>query len=263
MTSLAWATDIHLNFVDARGAEAFYQKLEATKADAFLIGGDIAEAASLPGWLRALDARLNRPIYFVLGNHDYYGAFVDETRKAVDALCRGHRRLRWLTRSEAVEIAPGKGLLGHDGWGDARCGDFARSLVQLTDFRRIRDLIGLPKEQLGAKLWTFGDQAAEDVKRMLPPALDRFEELLFLTHVPPFREACWHEGEISADDWLPFFTCAAVGEVLRAAMAARPDRRMTVYCGHTHSPGEARILPNLRVITGGAEYGKPGVDVLI
>ena len=78
-----------------------------------------------------------------------------------------------------------------------------------------------------------------------------------LTHVPPFREACWHRGQISDDDWLPHFACRAVGEVLVEAMAAHPECEMTVLCGHTHSPGEAQVLPNLRVLTGGAEYGRP------
>jgi hypothetical protein len=35
---------------------------------------------------------------------------------------------------------------------------------------------------------------------------------------------------------------------------------MTVLCGHTHSSGEAQILPNLRVLTGGAVYGKPALQ---
>lgn len=39
-------------------------------------------------------------------------------------------------------------------------------------------------------------------------------------HVPPFREASWHQGRISDDDWLPHFTCKAVGDVLREAMVA-------------------------------------------
>jgi hypothetical protein len=34
-------------------------------------------------------------------------------------------------------------------------------------------------------------------------------------------------------------------------------KQMTVICGHTHGAGEAQILPNLRVLTGGAEYGNP------
>jgi hypothetical protein len=83
------------------------------------------------------------------------------------------------------------------------------------------------------------------------------------THVPPFKEACWHEGRISNDDWLPRFTCKAVGDLLREAALQRPDRRIDVLCGHTHGAGVAEILPNLIVRTGGAEYGRPELqDVL-
>ena len=32
---------------------------------------------------------------------------------------------------------------------------------------------------------------------------------------------------------------------------------LTVLCGHTHGAGEVKILPNLLVKTGGAEYKKP------
>ena len=40
-------------------------------------------------------------------------------------------------------------------------------------------------------------------------------------------------------------------------MESRPDRELMVMCGHTHGRGEAEILPNLRVLTGGAECGNP------
>ena len=69
-----------------------------------------------------------------------------------------------------------------------------------------------------------------------------------------------YEGRIAEDDSLPFFCCGALGDALREAMAGRPDRQMTVLCGHTHSAGEAQPLPNLKVLTGGAEYGEPTVQ---
>ena len=95
---------------------------------------------------------------------------------------------------------------------------------------------------------------------MLPPALERFEQVLVLTHVPPFREACWHEGQISNDAFLPYFACRATGEAILDAASARPDRQVTVLCGHTHSGGECQPLPNLRVVTGAAEYTKPALQ---
>jgi len=97
----------------------------------------------------------------------------------------------------------------------------------------------------------------------LLPAVTRFPNLILLTHVPPFKEACWFERQISDDDFLPHFTCSAVGDVLVEIMRAHPDCRLTVLCGHTHGEGEATILPNLLVKTGGAEYGKPRFNELI
>jgi hypothetical protein len=44
MKRLAWRTDIHLNFVEPPGVEAFLASLAATEFDAFLIGGDIGDA---------------------------------------------------------------------------------------------------------------------------------------------------------------------------------------------------------------------------
>jgi hypothetical protein len=43
-------------------------------------------------------------------------------------------------------------------------------------------------------------------------------------------------------------------------MAAYPEYVVTVRCGHTHSPGEAEVLPILRVLAGFAEYGRPVVQ---
>jgi predicted MPP superfamily phosphohydrolase len=65
------------------------------------------------------------------------------------------------------------------------------------------------------------------------------------------------KGKISDDEFLPHFACKVVGEVLRSVMAEHPECKLTVLCGHTHSPGVANILPNLFVKTGSAEYGYP------
>src|SRR3954466_11806353 len=136
-------------------------------------------------------------------------------------------------------------------------GDYQGSDVMLNDFVLIGEFDGFyedPAERL-AKLHALGDEAAARFLAVLPDALERFRRVIVLTHVPPFREACWHEGKVSDDNWLPFFSCKAVGDALVGAMTAALDRKMTVLCGHTHGGGEAEILPNLRVLTGGARYG--------
>jgi hypothetical protein len=51
-----------------------------------------------------------------------------------------------------------------------------------------------------------------------------------------------------------------MGQALLEIMGEHPDRQLTVFCGHTHSPGECRPLSNLRILTGAAEYGHPRIQ---
>jgi Icc protein len=253
---LAWVTDIHLDFLGEAGIARFCDSIKDAGPDGVLVGGDIAVAESLEGTLRAMERQIDKPIWFVLGNHDFYGASVAAIRERAVALSQQGRTV-WLGAVDAVDLTPRTALVGHDGWGDARLGDHAGSNVVLNDFFRIADLLGADKAQLARVLGQLGEESASHLRRVLPEALERFEQVLVLTHVPPFREACWHEGRISGDDYLPYFACKATGDVLLEAALHRPERLVTVLCGHTHSAGEYRPLPNLRVITGAAEYGRP------
>jgi 3',5'-cyclic-AMP phosphodiesterase len=262
MRRVAWLTDIHLNFLEPPTLAALESRLREAAPDAILLGGDIAEAPPLLACLRAMAERAGWPVYFVLGNHDFYHGSVAEVRRAVTKLCRELPRLVYLSGiSEPIELAPRVALVGHDGWSDGRAGDYAVSDVFLNDYYLIDELAEpLEKEERLRRLNVLGDEAAEHIRRVLPAALDRYDRVIVLTHVPPFREACWHEGRISDDNWAPHFTCVAMGQTLRKIAAAYPRRQITVLCGHTHSAGEARIADNLLVLTGSAEYGRPEIQ---
>jgi Icc protein len=108
----------------------------------------------------------------------------------------------------------------------------------------------------------LGDEAAANLGPHLLDALEDFENVIVLTHVPPFREACWHEGRLSDDNWLPGFTCKAVGDMLLEVAPKYTDRQITVLRGHTHGEGTARLLPNLIVKTGAALYGQPRFELI-
>jgi 3',5'-cyclic AMP phosphodiesterase CpdA len=260
--NLTWLTDIHLNFLRPPAQEAFHGMLAGTAADAFVITGDIAEADDVARHLNAIDNAVQRPVYFVLGNHDFYRGSIAGVRKAVRQLCAACPNLHWLPDAGVVPLTDEACLVGHDGWGDGRLGDYHGTDVMLNDFGLIGEFDGFDeaKDRRLARMHALGDEAAAYLRSVLPDALARFRHVVVATHVPPFRESCWHEGQISNDEWLPFFTCKAVGDVLAGAMAGAPDRKMTVLCGHTHGGGETGILPNLRVLTGGARYGSPAVQ---
>ena len=264
MPSLAWLTDIHLDFLEPPHVRGFLAEVRALRADAVMLTGDISDAPHLIDRLADIDAFLERPIYFVLGNHDFYYGSIRGVRQSVVDLCRERPNLQYLTtRSDPVELSPELGLIGHDGWADARLGDYERSMVMMYDYRLIAELTHITKAERWPVLRALGDEAAAAVREKLRIALDRFPRVWLATHVPPLREACWHEGQISDDEWAPHFTCKAIGDVLLETMRRRTDRQLTVFCGHSHSLGIAQPLPNLTIHTGGASYGYPAIQRLL
>jgi 3',5'-cyclic AMP phosphodiesterase CpdA len=260
---VAWVSDLHLNFCGEKDLDAFLALLAAERPEALLVGGDTGEAPSVEGYLQALARRLAVPVFFVLGNHDFYRGSVASVRRRIEALAAGSSDLHWLSRMGAVEIATGVGLVGHDAWADGGYGDYASSRVRLSDHWLIEDLAGLDSPGRLRVMKALGEEAAGHLRSVLPEALERFEIVLVLTHVPPFEQATWHEGRISDRNYLPHFSCKSTGDVLLSEARRRPDRKLLVLCGHTHSSGRARLLPNLAVETGAAVYGAPAVERLL
>lgn len=240
--------------------ESFAAGVVAQRPDVVLIGGDTSESKDLVAHLSQLARLLRVPIYFVLGNHDYYYGSIEAVRQRVVELCRREPLLHYLSAAETVvELSPDTALVGHDGWADGRLADYFASTVMMNDELLIAELIGLSRAARWERLKALADEAAAHVRRVLPLAL-RYPQAVLLMHVPPFREACWYAGEISNDNWLPHFTCHAVGEAIRDVMSEHPHRALTVLCGHTHGRGEASPLPNVQVFTGGAQYGRPEIQ---
>lgn len=257
---LLWLTDIHLNFVAPTAVLSFLDSVTAAEPDAIALTGDIAESHDLSLYLRQMAERINRPIYFVLGNHDFYFGSIRRVRQDVERLCAAQPLLQWLPSAGVIELTPTTGLVGHDGWADARLGDYERSYVVMNDYRLVEELVVAGKQDRWPLLKQLGDEAAAYLQRVLPEALASYPQVYVLTHVPPLREACWYQGQISDDHWLPHFTCQAVGHVLLECAGRWPDRQITVLCGHTHSAGETRPLPNLLILTGGATYASPEIQ---
>ena len=114
MKRVIWSTDVHLNFAEPAVLTEYLECLRDASPDAFLLGGDIAESESIVDYLSLLDDHLCCPIYFVLGNHDYYYGSIVQVRQAVRELCGRRRNLVFLTDDSVVELCSSVGLVGHD-----------------------------------------------------------------------------------------------------------------------------------------------------
>ena len=263
-----WLTDIHLNFLRPLALRAFYDRVKEEQPHVLLVTGDIGESDSVVRFVSELGELA--PIYFVLGNHDYYRSSIAAVRGAMERLAASPAGdvATWLPGHAPLKLSPTTVMLGVDGWGDARCGDL-ESTVQLSDwkliddFKRARDDRAL-RIDICKRL---GGNEARALRDKLAAAGDA-KHLLVLTHVPPFPEACVYGGEPSTPPWLPWFTCISTGEVLLAHAQAHPDQQILVLCGHSHGAGTFRPVDNLEVRTGGwsagvQEYGNPIVQQTI
>jgi hypothetical protein len=145
---LGWLTDIHLNFVSQGKRERFYARIREKQLEAIVLGGDIGEAASVTNFLAEIADVLRIPIYFVLGNHDFYGGSIRLVREAVARQAADSAWLHWLPSSGVVSLTARTGLIGHDSWADGRLGNFFRSEVMLNDYVLISELCGFEKQKL-------------------------------------------------------------------------------------------------------------------
>jgi predicted phosphodiesterase len=255
---LVWLTDLHFNFVSIHRIEDFLAELEALNASALLMTGDLGEAETVVSFLKQFESGVSCPLYFVLGNHDFYGGSIQEVRRAVSHASTNSTKLNFLTSATApIALNSWLGLIGHDGYGDARAGNFLTSGIRMNDYELIEELKPLQGVELQRKLNSLGDEAAEHIGSQLELALAGFQHVLLLSHVPPFQEATWYQGQMSDKDWAPHFTCQAMGEQIVEIMAAHPTQQLTVLCGHTHNRGNYWPLPNVQVRSGGSEYTQP------
>jgi hypothetical protein len=175
--------------------------------------------------------------------------------------------LFWLPASGMQKLNNDTFLIGQDGWADGRLGDYQNSRVMLNDSRMIADLFQekiLGKYQLLEKMRQLADADAMELKNDLEQAVkENPKKIIVLTHVPPFKEACMHMRKISDDDWLPYFSCKIIGNILLEVANKYSEINFLVLCGHTHSEANYQALPNLMVKAGNAEYGQPVMQELI
>ena len=260
---LAWMSDIHLNFLDEYGLRSFLLILSLYKVDGWLISGDIGTSSNVINFLDLLMDSLDQPIYFVLGNHDFYGSSMSKTTDAVKKFVENKPRLIWLTWAEYQNLGSGIALVGDDGWGDARLGHAYETSTMLNDFFHIQELCGLSRKNLVEKLKQLGDESVLRIKSKLIAAAENNNKVIVVTHVPPFGEAARNERQLSKDDYLPWYSCKVMGDLLLDCADTYPNVNFLVVCGHTHGASEYHPRPNLEILTAGAEYFVPKVDRIL
>jgi predicted phosphohydrolase len=265
-----WLTDIHLNFLSVRARSELYSQIKETEADYVFITGDIAEARDVCMHLTIMAEALgnNQQILFVAGNHDYYFGSVKGMKEEFKQL--SHGKIKYAPGSDVIKLQNKVYLCAVDGWADGRYGDYDNSPVVLNDSRLIKELddsipiTGILAERNASLLREMQRLADEDAFNLSEKIALTLKEdpkkIIVLTHIPPFPESSLYQGKIAGDDYLCFYTCKAVGDVLMKFAEENPAVQFLVFCGHSHNEALYEPLSNLTVKTGHSEYYEPSIQ---
>ena len=276
MKDLAWCTDIHLDFLDRSEEDGRIERelvapILDSNCSGVMITGDISISETLCQHLALLDGLIKKPIYFVLGNHDFYGGSFSGVRSAIADLCSRSKNLKYLTNENPLFLSDRVALIGHDGWYDGLYGDPIHSGYIMTDWIRIDDFFqsgairpmnGGLQPNLNVILSVARHAAFEASKSVLEKgraAAQKSPTVVVLTHVPPFPELHRPDNKSSSVNGMPWYTSKMMGDALRQLSREFPDTRFEVFSGHTHGLSSERITRNLTCHVGGATYDQPSM----
>lgn len=215
-------------------------------ADMVVLAGDIARPREAACWALGFD----KPVLYVLGNHEFYGSSIDGAAAELKRLCAG-THVHVLDDSEIV--IGGVRFLGTTLWtdfmlfgeGDARAAAIDEATRLMRDFSRIR---------IGDALFTPADSAALFERHA--GWLDRRLETphagatVVITHHAPSRQSIH-----------PRFAGSPLnaGFVSDAAQLAGADRARWWIHGHTHDSFDYD-LHGTRVVCNPRGYAKAGLN---
>ncbi len=260
MSKIAWATDTHLDFIDGESLLRFAAHLVEHDPAGVILTGDISNSKQLIYHLSVIERVVQRPIYFVLGNHDYFGSDIVGVRKAVHELINVSQMLKYLSDVPYVPLSSKTALLGHDCWYDAAVGNVLGSTAKMNDWFLIREFGQNDSgnlRQYAAVAKKLAHEGAVHVMTGIKAAVRYYSNIVIATHFPPFLSAYPKENRINDPNLLPWYTSKVLGDVLLDAARTYKNVNFTVLCGHVHEAWNGRVEKNLEVRLGGAKYGAP------
>ncbi|WP_404301518.1 metallophosphoesterase [Alicycliphilus denitrificans] len=221
-----------------------------TDADLVVLAGDIARPEQAVAWARGFA----KPVLYVPGNHEFYGASLQQTPRTLQALCADGPVQLLDNRSLVLQ---GVRFIGSTLWSDFRiagAGQARTDAMQeaqrlVRDFQRIRTT-----EQADAPLFSPQDAAAlydtnvQWLARMLAQPFDG--PTVVITHHAPSPRSIH-----------PRFAGSPLNAIFVSdaeALVAASGARLWIH-GHTHDSFDYQVNAT-RVLCNPRGYAKEGVN---
>jgi predicted phosphohydrolase len=289
-----WGTDLHLEWIGKDNFRKLCKQWPINKKDILFITGDISNYSvdnNFIDYLKIMINILNIPIYFVLGNHDFWGGRIGSiiantieniSNKNNDSkiskemgfnkdehLDIGSSLLHYLDNEEYINISKYNRdtyIIGTSGWYDISAGAKENTTVWLNDFDLITDFaLAYYKPRLFESVKKiaarFNNEFDNKLNTFLNKHGDEHCKLFILTHVPPYEDSAKYNMKPTDSNFLPLFTNIQLGKIIDK-LKDYPNIEVTVLCGHTHCYAHYQPAKNIVVIAQGAEYKYPKIEEL-
>lgn len=260
-----WLTDTHFTYLKKSELVQFLVELEAHKADGIFLTGDISNGTNINKHLHWLANIVKVPVYFVLGNHDFYRTSFEQVENSMVGLMAEHSNLCYLTLTpEPIQLSENTALIGHDGWYDAGWREPSTSLVFISDWFLIREFRRLfTIEEVLELIRARARQAATFLDMSLRKALETNSTVYLLTHFPPWPEQHEWWGKLTEWFWQPYNSSKIVADAVSSVMKDYPDKKVIILAGHTHNRRVVHPTPNIEQRVGAANLGKATIQEII
>jgi len=241
-----WFTDTHLNRVNLIKKMLFIRHILKENPKAVFLTGDISTGMFLYYDLYLLATFVKCPIYFVLGNHDYWNSSIDKTHEKIKELCKKFPHLIWLSQSNAIALNDEAVIIGDEGWFDGWNGntDYLKLTLDqylIEDFRKYKSI--------DEKLVCWREMATKssfNIEHKLCKALDDgYKTIYIVTHFPPWIEATRDRGTVLEQFWLPYNTNVSMGKTIERVMSKYTKSKVIVLCGHIHADTIIHVSSNI------------------
>lgn len=253
-----WATDLHLDHAGTDMANKFCSHVNSLNPDNLFISGDIASRNTFKQYTTLLKEKINAKIYYILGNHDFYGSRMSFEEEEANLIAEGNLSGLIHLNGDIIKLDKSTSLIGHRGWACGTAGLGSKTNCSINDQFQIGAFKNIPKLTLFMKLRALGEESAEKITNSCNKAInDGAKHLFILTHVPLGEESAWFDGNKSEPSYLPWFCNEIAGKAIRRLAINNQDVSFTVLAGHTHHPGISRLEQNLVTYTAGAKYNNP------
>ena len=251
-----WITDPHLNFLTQSQIIEFFLKIQSYQPNGIFLTGDISTGNKIISHLKLMANIISCPIYFVLGNHDFYHSDYSAIQNDIVRLTKDNKNLKYLSVQQSISLTKDVAIIGHDGWYDAGWRNPLLPIVFLADWYFISDFRFCENNAARLSLMKYKSEvAARCLEKSLTKALEENHSTVYLlTHFPPWPEKNDKYGGIFEKFWMPYNSCKVVADMISAVMMNHPNQQLIILAGHTH-PKQSSSIKIAQNIT--CQVGKP------